>query len=96
MLFAADMEGIAPEKGSRAEKRAKVSRGGPVYARKGLPIKNFGMNNNTKAQEEGGGCEGKGVGGTEAVFGRLAHSSTPLILEILSPPLLYSGEWQHM
>ena len=58
------MEGVAPQKGSRAEKRAQVSRGGPISARTGLPIKNFGMN--TKAREEGGFCEGKGVGGTEA------------------------------
>ena len=53
------MEGVAPEQGSRAEKRAKVSRGGPVSARTGLPIKNFGMNNEARPKRKGDFVRGK-------------------------------------
>ena len=53
------MEGVAPQKGSRAEKRAQVSRGGPISARTGLPIKNFGMNTKARPKRKGDFVRGK-------------------------------------
>ncbi len=70
------MEGVAPEKGSRAEKRAKVSRGGSVSARTGLPFKNFGMNIKARPKRKGAFVRGKVLEAEceGAVLGRLVNT----------------------